>query len=74
MIGALREWLTSIVVVTLLLSVAQALVPEGNICRVASFLGGLILLLTMLRPATSRNSGRAGRSCPLFMMPGWRNV
>ena len=50
MIGALREWLTSIVVVTLLLSVAQALVPEGNIRRVASFLGGLILLLAMLRP------------------------
>ena len=50
MIGALREWLTSIVVVTLLLSVAQALVPEGNIRRVASFLGGLILILAMLRP------------------------
>lgn len=50
MIGALREWLTSIVVVTLLLSVAQALVPEGSIRRVASFTGGLILLLAMLRP------------------------
>ena len=37
MIGALREWLTSIVVVTLLLSVAQTLVPEGSIRRVASF-------------------------------------
>ena len=50
MIGALREWLTSIVVVTLLLSVAQVLVPEGSIRRVASFVGGLILLAALLRP------------------------
>ena len=50
MIGALREWLTSIVVVTLLLSVAQMLVPEGSIRRVASFAGGLILLVVLLRP------------------------
>ena len=50
MIGALREWLTSIVVVTLLLSVVQALVPEGSIRRVASFVGGLILLAVLLRP------------------------
>lgn len=50
MIGALREWLTSIVVVTLLLSVAQTLVPEGSIRRVASFVGGLILMAVLLRP------------------------
>ena len=50
MIGALREWLTSIVVVTLLLSVAQTLVPEGSIRRVVSFVGGLILLAVLLRP------------------------
>ena len=50
MIGALREWLTSIVVVTLLLSVAQTLVPERSIRRVASFVGGLILLAALLRP------------------------
>ena len=50
MIGALLEWLTSIVVVTLLLSVAQTLVPEGSIRRVASFVGGLILLAVLLRP------------------------
>ena len=50
MIGALREWLTSIVLVTLLLSVAQTLVPEGSIRRVVSFVGGLILLAVLLRP------------------------
>lgn len=51
MIGVLREWLTSIVVVTLLLTVVQTLVPEGSLRRVAVFTGGLILLVTLLRPA-----------------------
>lgn len=50
MMGAVREWLTSIVVVTLLLSVAQTLIPEGSIRKIAGFTGGLILLVTLLRP------------------------
>lgn len=50
MIAAVREWLTSIVVVTMLLSVAQTLVPEGTIRRIASFTGGLILMTALLRP------------------------
>lgn len=50
MMTALREWLTSIVVVSMLLSVVQTLIPEGGIRRIASFTGGLILLLTLLQP------------------------
>lgn len=50
MIGALREWLSSIVLVSVLLSVAQTLVPEGGIRRIASFTGGLILLITLFHP------------------------
>ena len=50
MIAALRAWLTAIVTVTLLLSVAQTLIPEGSLRKVASFTGGLILLIVMLRP------------------------
>lgn len=50
MIGAVRAWLTSIVMVTLLLSVAQTLIPEGTIRKIAGFTGGLILLLALLRP------------------------
>lgn len=50
MIGAVREWLTSIVVVTLLLSVAQTLIPEGTVRKAASFTGGLILLAALLQP------------------------
>ena len=50
MIGAVRVWLTSIVMVTLLLSVAQTLIPEGTIRKIAGFTGGLILLVALLRP------------------------
>nr|WP_326184006.1 stage III sporulation protein AF [uncultured Oscillibacter sp.] len=50
MIGAVRAWLTSIVAVTLLLSVAQTLIPEGTIRKIASFTGGLILLAALLQP------------------------
>lgn len=57
MIAAAREWLTSVVVVTLLLSVAQSLVPEGGLKQAASFTGGLILLLTLLRPLLAIDTG-----------------
>ncbi len=50
MMAAVREWLTAVVTVTMLLSVVQVLVPEGHLRRIASFLGGLILLVTLLRP------------------------
>ena len=50
MMAATREWLTSVVAVSLLLAAAQSLVPEGSIKRIASFTGGLALLLILLRP------------------------
>lgn len=50
MMGAVRGWLSSIVVVTLLLSVAQTLIPAGTIRKIASFTGGLILLVALLQP------------------------
>ena len=37
-------------VVTLLLSVARTLAPEGSLRQIASFLGGLILLAALLGP------------------------
>ena len=46
----MKEWVTSIVVVTMLLSVAQTLIPEGSIRKVSSFTGGLILLAALLQP------------------------
>ncbi len=58
MIGAVREWLTSIVVVTMLLSVAQTFIPEGTIRKIASFTGGLILLAALLQPVLRTDLGR----------------
>ena len=50
MMAAARTWLTAVVAVTLLLSVAQMLVPPGNLREIASFVGGLILLAVMMQP------------------------
>ena len=56
--GVLREWLTSLVAVSMLLSVAQTLVPEGSIRKIASFTGGLILLVVLLRPLLGADRSR----------------
>ena len=56
--GALREWLTSLVAVSMLLSVARTLVPEGSIRKIASFTGGLILLVVLLRPLLGADLSR----------------
>ena len=37
MIDAVREWIRSIVMVTMFLSVGQAMVPEGQIRKIFSF-------------------------------------
>ena len=50
MMDMLREWLTSVVAVSVLLAVAQTLVPEGTIRKIAGFTGGLILLTVLLQP------------------------
>lgn len=58
MVEALKEWVTSIVLVTLLLSVAQTLIPEGSIRKIASFTGGLILLVALLQPVLGTDLSR----------------
>lgn len=50
MMTALREWLASLVAVTLLISLVQTLAAEGTMHKVTSFVGGLILLAVLLRP------------------------
>ena len=50
MMEHVRQWLSSIVVVSLLLSVVQSLVPKGSLRRVACFLSGLVLLAVLLEP------------------------
>ena len=56
--GALREWLTSLVAVSMLLAVAQTLIPEGSIRKIASFTGGLILLAALLQPVLGADLSR----------------
>lgn len=58
MMAAVREWLLSVVVVSLLLGVAEQLIPEGSIRKIAGFTGGLILLLTLLQPVLRTDLGR----------------
>lgn len=50
MMESLRTWIASIVAVTLLIAMAESLVPEGTMRRVAGFTGGLVLLLALVRP------------------------
>lgn len=50
MMAALRSWLTSVAVVTLLISLVQTLVPEGTLRKITSFAGGLVLLAVLAQP------------------------
>ena len=50
MLNTLRSWLTSVIMVTMLLSLVQVLLPQGSVQKIASFTGGLLLLLALLRP------------------------
>lgn len=50
MITLVREWLTGVVAVTLLLFVIRTLLPEGTVRRIGEFTGGLVLLAALLQP------------------------
>ena len=50
MMEALGQWLLSVSAAALLVSVVQALIPEGGLRRAAVFTGGLLLLAVLLRP------------------------
>lgn len=58
MIAAVREWLTAVVAVAMLLSVVQTVVPEGSLRKISSFVGGLILLVTLLQPVLGTDLSR----------------
>lgn len=66
MMAAVREWLTSVVVVTMLLSVAQMLLPEGTPKKIASFIGGLILVATILRPLPGMDLKKLGLESEVY--------
>ena len=50
MMEAVRAWLTSVVLVSVLLSAAQSLIPPGTVRKAAGFTGGPISGARLLRP------------------------
>lgn len=58
LLTALRNWMTEILIASVFLSVAEKLVPEGSVRKIASMTGGLILLTVLVRPmAHFRSAG-----------------
>lgn len=53
MIAAVREWLISVVCAAMLVSVAENAAPPGNLRKIVSLIGGLILLVVLVRPLTA---------------------
>ena len=45
-----RTWIVSVVTVSMLLNLVRLLTPKGSVQKIASFTGGLILLLALLQP------------------------
>ena len=58
MMEAVRVWLTSVVLVSVLLSAVQSLIPPGTVRKAAGFTGGLILLLVLLQPVLGADLDR----------------
>ena len=56
--AAVRAWLEAVVLVSMLLAVAESLIPEGTIRKIAGFTGGVILLITLLRPLAGGSDSR----------------
>lgn len=50
MMDAVRQWLFSVVVISMLVSLVERWVPQGSLGRIVNFIGGLLLLLTILCP------------------------
>lgn len=50
MMELLRNWITGIACVAVLLSAAQCLMPQGSIRKIGNLTGGLLLLLTIATP------------------------
>lgn len=62
MMETVREWVISVVTVTVLLSAAETLLPEGTLRKIGSFTGGLLLLFTVLQPLPGVDFGGIGEA------------
>lgn len=57
MIEAMRNWLMAVIAASFLIAAAQSLVPEGTMRKLAGFVGGLALLVTLIRPLMGAGAG-----------------
>ena len=48
--NVLKDWLLGITAVALVLSLAQAVTPEGTVKKIGTLIGGMVLLLALTRP------------------------
>ena len=46
----LKDWLLSVTAAALALALAQALTPEGTVKKIGALIGGMILLLVLVKP------------------------
>ena len=66
MIETIREWIRSVVMVTMLLSVGQAMIPEGQIRKIFSFAGGLVMIMVLLQPVLGVETGTLMESLEVY--------
>ena len=50
MIAALRGWLTSVIYTAMVVAVAENMAPPGGMKKIISMVGGLILLIMLVKP------------------------
>lgn len=55
MIGAVRAWLISLISISLFLALAQTMIPAGSLRKIGGFIGGLLLIVALIRPILGVN-------------------
>lgn len=48
--GILKDWLVSVTAAALAVALSQALTPEGTVKKIGALVGGMVLLLVMVKP------------------------
>lgn len=62
MMGSLREWLTGLIAAAMLVAVADGLIPDGAVRKIAGFTGGLVLLVVLVQPVLHLETDRLRQS------------
>lgn len=51
----LKDWLLSVTAAALAVALAQAVTPEGTVKKIGALVGGMVLLLVMVKPVLAIN-------------------